>query len=129
MDLGTGNITGIEQVELRAATYSCTAAGVYPVFGECSSYYLCKRRPSGTLRLFKRTCFPNNYNPVTKTCSSSFVCPQPYACNELGFLCYTSISYAQCNTVNTIPLFGLCPPGFFCNSRCNVPCTFHVLTC
>jgi hypothetical protein len=134
LQLSVGNATGIEElsdadVSSRAATYTCRTTGVFPVSGDCSSYYLCQLSPSGQLRAIKRTCYPNNYNPFLKICSSLFECPQPYECGANGFLCLTNISYAVCNPDNVPVRFELCEPGFLCNNKCNNPCTHHVLNC
>ena len=129
-----GNATGIEelseaQLENRAATFSCRTTGVFPVSGSCSAYYLCQRSPSGQLLVFKRTCYPNNYNPFMKICSSLFNCTQPYACGPHGFLCLNATSYVLCNTDNIPERSGLCTPGSTCNNKCNSTCTDHVLAC
>lgn len=134
LELGVGNATGIEElsdseVESRAAAYTCTTTGVFPVPEDCSSYYLCQLSPSGRLRVIKRTCYPNNYNPFLKICSSRFECPVPYACGANGFLCFTTISYAVCNTDNVPVRFELCNLGYFCNNKCNNSCTADVLSC
>jgi hypothetical protein len=75
LELSVGNATGIEELsdaELasRAATYTCRTTSLFPVSGNCSSYYLCQLSPSGQMRAVKRTCYPNNYNPFFKQCSS-----------------------------------------------------------
>lgn len=133
-ELSVGNATGIEELsdaELanRAAAYTCRTTGVFPVSGDCSSYYLCQRSPSGQLLAVKRTCYPNNYNPFLRKCSSRFECTQPYECGANGFLCLTITSYAVCNSDNVPVRFELCNPGFSCNNICNNPCTDHVLQC
>lgn len=133
-ELSTGNGTDIQEqndveVEGRAATYNCKTTGVFPVPGECSSYYLCQKSPSGKLRVIKRTCYPNKYNPFSKICSSRFKCPEPYTCNSQGFLCFNTKSYAQCNSDNVPLNFQKCPLGYYCNNKCTFSCTFHVLLC
>jgi hypothetical protein len=132
--MSDGNATGIEElkgadVASRAATYTCRTTGVFPVPEDCSSYYLCQISPSGQLRVLKRTCYPNNYNPILKICSSRFECPQPYSCGPHGFLCLTTTSYAVCNPDNVPVRFELCNPGFSCNNKCNNPCVNHVPAC
>ena len=134
LELSVGNATGIEElsdaeVASKAATYACRTTGIFPVPGDCSSYYLCQRSPSGQLRAIKRTCSPNNYNPFLKKCSSRFECPQPYECGPHGFLCLTNTSYAVCNRDKVPVRFELCKPGFLCNNKCKKPCADHILKC
>lgn len=134
LELSVGSATGIEelsdaQMASRAATYNCRTTGVFPVSGDCSSYFLCQLSPSGQLRTIKRSCYPNNYNPFSKECSSQFVCPEPYVCGTNGFLCVNTTSYAVCDKDNVPVQFELCEPGFLCNNKCGNPCTDHVLKC
>jgi len=134
LELSVGNPTGIEELSdaeaaSRADTFICRNAGVFQVPGDCSSYYLCQLSPSGQLRLVKHTCFPNNYNPFLKICSSRFECPQTFVCGVNGFLCFTTTSYAVCKPDNVPVRFELCTPGFVCNHKCKTPCTDHVLKC
>jgi hypothetical protein len=132
--LSTGSGTDMQElfdveVESRAAKYNCKTTGVFPVLGECSSYYLCHTSLSGKLRADKRTCYPNNYNPFRKICSSSFECPGTYTCNNQGFLCFSTTSYVKCEEEYLQLDIQMCELGSYCNNKCSLPCTYHILLC
>ena len=103
----------------------CTAAGVFPT--SCRSYLVCLPI-NGELLGAEGICpWQQNFNPSTKQCSSSYICP---SCTKAGLFCPTTTSFTLCADVGVVIISNYqCPNGYYCNPKCSSPCVNSVLLC
>jgi hypothetical protein len=105
---------------------SCTRQGAFAI--NCTSYRVCLA-VKGRFLGAERTCpSQQNFNPVKKECSSSYVC-QP-SCTEPGFICPSSTSFTLCAAAG-IPIAEnyKCQTGYLCNQKCTFPCVDTIAKC
>jgi hypothetical protein len=107
----------------RAVT--CTTPGVFKI--NCTNYKLCYDVGAGNILGAEGTCAPDNYNPSTQSCDSSYVCPQ---CTAAGFTCLTNTTFIYCSDVLEIIVENvMCPADHYCNRVCKLPCTKLIQNC
>ena len=104
----------------------CTSAGVFAI--NCTSYLLCAAVNGGFLGAEGTCPSQQNFDPFTKQCSSSYVCPP--SCTAPGFICHTSTSFTLCAAAG-VPVIKnqTCPNGYFCNEKCIFPCVCNIANC
>jgi hypothetical protein len=138
VELNIGNVTRDELVhgqltytgeEGRSGRFTCKFPGIYPVLGNCSSYYKCIEDPSQNLIFSKGSCYPNNFDPTIKQCSELYRCSPPNLCNIQGFLCNSLTSFVLCSAGSLPYPQYLCPRGYYCHWKCNNPCTNDIRQC
>jgi hypothetical protein len=112
-------------VGTSALSTKCRSAGVFAL--NWNSYLLCVL-VKGVFIGFEVTCpSQQNFDPQNNQCSSSYICP---SCNESGFLCPTSTSFALCTETGVEIISNLsCPDGYYCNSKCTFPCLDYIPSC
>jgi hypothetical protein len=108
------------------ANASCTSAGVFAI--NCTSYLVCAPINGGFMGA-EGTCPPQqNFDPFTKQCSFSYVCPP--SCTAPGFICHTSTSFTLCAAAGVAVVKNqTCPIGYFCNQKCIFPCVCNIGYC
>ena len=112
-------------VPLTANT-RCTFAGVFPI--NCTSYVVCVSVNGGFLGAEGTCPSQQNFDPCTKQCSSSYVCPP--SCTEPGFICHTSTSFTLCAAAGIAVVRNqTCPIGYFCNQKCTFACVDNIANC
>jgi hypothetical protein len=114
-------------VAVLSVQFTCTAAGVFPDPENCSSYYVCLTGGSGSFLAGQGTCGSLNFDPVNVACSSTYVCA---VCEQAGFLCINISTFAVCASANASSVGSYpCPPGSYCNSKCDSPCLNYIPDC
>ena len=104
---------------------NCTAAGVFAI--NCTNYKVCYAVGGGLYIGADDTCAPYNFNPNTKVCDPTYICPQ---CTKKGFICLSDNSFTFCSDALVVIVHNVtCPPEHFCNEHCCLPCTNSVLYC
>jgi hypothetical protein len=114
-------------VEVLAAAYTCTAAGVFPVPGNCSLFQVCTSTGSGSFLPSLGDCGNSNFDPVTLQCSSTYVCA---SCTEPGFYCNNETTFTLCAEAGVPVLSNYqCPSNYYCNHKCISPCLNFIPDC
>jgi hypothetical protein len=98
-----------------ASPANCTAAGTFPVPGNCSLFQVCVPF-NGVFVSVVATCAPSNFDPAAQACSSTYVCTE---CTVPGFICVNNTTFTLCadngvSIVSNIP----CLSGYYCNEKC-----------
>jgi hypothetical protein len=132
LELSDENITlsaiqyGLQRAT-RVTTPTCTAAGIFPIPGNCSSYLICVASASSGFVSTVASCpTSENFDPFTDTCSSTYDCSP---CIKPGFVCLSNTSFTLCAD-NGVPVCSCaCPTGYYCNPVCAYPCLDSVLYC
>lgn len=109
-----------------AANTNCKCAGVFAI--NCTSYLVCAAVTGGFIAAEGTCLSPQNFDPCTKKCSSSYVC-QP-SCTAPGFICPTSTSFTLCAAAGVVVVQNTkCPIGYYCNQKCSSPCLDNISHC
>jgi hypothetical protein len=135
LDIGAENTTEVtpEYAELfksgvvtLTANTRCTSAGVFAI--NCTSYLLCAAINGGFLGAEGTCPSQENFDPSTKQCSSSYICPP--SCTAPGFMCHTSTSFTLCADAGVAVVRNqTCPTDYFCNQKCTFPCVDNIANC
>jgi hypothetical protein len=118
---------GYSDVAVLSQSPTCTAAGVFPVPGNCSLYQVCTSNGCGGFLSSQGSCGSLNFDPVAGQCSSTYVCA---SCAEPGFFCPTNTTFTLCADAG-VPIITdyPCPSGYYCNHKCISPCLNYIPDC
>jgi hypothetical protein len=138
VELNTGNVTHStplhrQLTDSREESYfgrfTCKFPGIYPVFGNCSSYYKCTEDTYQNLIFSTGSCYPDYFDPTLKQCSEFYRCPPLHVCNVSGFMCQSPTSFVLCSAGPwPYPYYG-CPAGYYCHWQCKNPCINDMRQC